>query len=209
MISNIDDNLGRLRERLTELGLADNTLLIFMTDNGTARGAKFTDYRGNDGRLTGGFNAGMRGMKGSPYEGGHRVPCFWHWPGGKLTGGRDVDGLAAHLDLLPTLIDLCKLEQAAPVALDGHSLRQALAGESPIDPERVVIAHHQEVPDPEKYRFASVMKGAWRLILRNDLAEPDKPAVELYRLSDDPGQKSNVVDKHPEIASAEAVRPPV
>ena len=109
MIANIDDNVGRLRRRLEELGLADDTLLIFLTDNGTAHGATFSDARGNDGKLVSGYNAGMRGRKGSPYEGGHRVPCFLHWPAGKLTGGRDVDGLSAHLDLLPTLIDLCGL----------------------------------------------------------------------------------------------------
>jgi arylsulfatase A-like enzyme len=201
MIANIDDNVGRLRARLAELGLADNTLFIFMTDNGSARGAKFTDNRGNDNRLISGYNAGMRGIKGSPYEGGHRVPCFWHWPEGKLTGGRDVNGLAAHLDLLPTLIDLCQLKQSTAVAYDGRSLRHALNGESPIDPERIVIAHHQEVPDPEKYRFASVMQGDWRLILRNDLPKGEKPAVELYRLTDDPGQKNNIVANRPNLAA--------
>jgi arylsulfatase A-like enzyme len=202
MISNIDDNLGRLRERLAELGLADNTLIIFMTDNGTARGAQFTDYRGNDGRQLRGFNAGRRGIKGSPYEGGHRVPCFWHWPAGKLTGGRDVAGLTAHFDLLPTLIDMCQLKQATPVAYDGRSLRDALAGAVRVDPGRVLIAHHQEVPNPEKYRFACVMQGDWRLILRNDLAEGDKPALELYRLTDDPGQQNNVLEMRRAVAAS-------
>ncbi len=124
MIANIDENLGRLRQRLAELGLAEDTLLVYMTDNGTARGATFTDQRGNEGHLTSGYNAGMRGLKGSPYEGGHHVPCFLHWPAGKLTGGRDVQGLTAHFDLLPTLVDVCDLKQATPVAYDGRSLRR-------------------------------------------------------------------------------------
>jgi len=201
MIANIDDNVGRLRDRLNELKLADNTLLIFMTDNGTARGATFTDFRGNDGNLVSGFSAGMRGRKGSPYEGGHRVPGFWHWPAGKLTGGRDVHGLAAHFDVLPTLIDLCQLRDSHRVAYDGISLRTALAGVAPIPAERILVSHHQELPVPEKCRFASVMQDSWRLILRNDLAGEATPATELYRLADDPGQRANVAVQHPDIVN--------
>jgi arylsulfatase B len=76
-----------------------------------------------------------------------------------------------------------------------------LAGEEPIDSERVLIAHHQELPYPEKYRFASVMQGDWRLILRNDLPEHGMPAVELYRLSDDPEQKHNVLAQNVKVAA--------
>jgi len=112
-----------------------------------------------------------------------------------------VAGLSAHLDVLPTLIDLCKLNQTTPVAYDGQDLSKSLGGEEPIDPDRLLIAHHQEMPNPEKYRFASVLQGDWRLILRNDRAEGDKPAVELYRLSDDPGQRSDVAGKHPDLAA--------
>lgn len=201
MISNIDDNLGKLRQRLTDLGLAENTLLIFLTDNGTARGATFSDVRGNAGVFLRGYNALRRGIKGSPYEGGHRVPCFLHWPAGKLNGGRDVAGLSAHFDLLPTLIDLCRLQTSTQIAYDGRSLRAALAGDGPIDPARVLIAHHQELPSPEKYRFASVMQGDWRLILRSDLGQANGPTVELYRLTDEPGQRDDVVAAHPRVAA--------
>jgi len=196
MIANIDHNMGRLRRRIDELGLAHNTLLIFMTDNGTSRGATFSDARGNDGKLISGYNAGLRGRKGSPYEGGHRVPCFMHWPAGKLTGGRDVDGLAAHLDLLPTLIDLCRLKNPDRIDFDGISLRGALAGTAKLPADRILLAHHQELPSPEKHRFASVMQGPWRLILRNDLEGMAKPAVELYRLTDDPSQTRNIAAMH-------------
>ena len=153
-----------------------------------------------------GSNAGMRGRKGSPYEGGHRVPCFLHWPAGKLTGGRDVDGLSAHLDLLPTLIDLCGLGASPRVAFDGISLLNALTGRVPIPADRVLIAHHQELPDPERYRFASVMQGPWRLVLRNDLAGGEEPASELYHLAEDPGQHTLIGGKHPEVAARAAPR---
>ena len=104
MIANIDHNLGLLRERLVQLDLAENTILIFMTDNGTSAGGKF---KGLDSEASAGFNAGMRGKKSSIYDGGHRVPFFIHWPKGKLTGGREIDTLAAHYDVLPTLAELC------------------------------------------------------------------------------------------------------
>lgn len=199
MIANLDDNIGRLRQRLAEFELADNTLLIFMTDNGTARGATFTDNRGNDGKLTSGYNARMRGRKGSPYEGGHHVPCFLHWPQGKLIGGRDIAGLAAHFDLLPTLISLCGLKQPAPVQYDGIDLKDSLTGKAAIPAQRLLIAHHQEVPYPQRYRFACVMQGSWRLILRNDLAE--QPTSELYRLTGDPTEQSNVVREQAAVAA--------
>jgi len=107
MITNIDENVGRLMYFLRRSGLAHNTILIFMTDNGTAGGMRGKRVR--RGSSVVGFNAGMRGKKGSPYDGGHRVPLFIRWPEGGLVGGRDVDRLAAHLDVLPTLIELCGL----------------------------------------------------------------------------------------------------
>src|SRR5690606_21808308 len=79
MITNIDENLGRLEQKLAELDLTENTIFIFTTDNGTAAGTQ-----------KGGYNAGMRGQKGSEYEGGHRVPFFIRWPQGNIGGGRDI-----------------------------------------------------------------------------------------------------------------------
>ena len=103
MIANIDDNVGRLLARLQELGLDDNTIVIFMTDNGTAAGYN---------EMTGaGFNALMRGFKGSEYDGGHRVPCFIRWTG-TLPADKDVAPITAHIDILPTLVDLCGLQEA-------------------------------------------------------------------------------------------------
>ena len=86
MIENIDENMGRLLAQLKAWGISDNTLVIFMTDNGTATGATV-------------FNAGMRGSKNSPYQGGTRVPSFWRWPAG-FQGGVDCNALTAHIDIL-------------------------------------------------------------------------------------------------------------
>ena len=155
MITNIDENLGRLEKKLAELDLTDNTIFIFTTDNGTAAGAQ-----------RGGFNAGMRGQKGSEYEGGHRVPFFIRWPKGNIGGGRDVKHVTAHIDVLPTLAELCgvKLPQAAKV--DGKSLVPLLKDSEANWPERTLAVHSQRLEFPKKWRKAAVMTDRWRFVLR-------------------------------------------
>ena len=178
MIACLDARLGEFRARLEDLGLAENTVFVFTTDNGTAAGHR-----------NGGFNAGMRGAKGSVYEGGHRVPCFLHWPAGGLDEPRDVPGLTAHIDLLPTLLDLCGVPVETDLPLDGVSLAAALRGEQPV-PDRTLAVHSQRVEVPEKYRNFAVMIDRWRLVGRD----------ELYDLAADPEQKRNVVADHPAVA---------
>jgi arylsulfatase B len=180
MIGNIDDNVGRLRDFLQEQDLTANTILIFTTDNGTSSGENV-------------YNAGMRGKKGSEYEGGHRVPFFIHWPQGGLTGGRDVSPITAHVDVLPTLIDLCNIPSPAGVRFDGRSLRPLLQGEASLDengwPDRILVTDSQRVKDPIKWRKSSVMTSRWRLI----------NGEELYDIEADPGQSNDVATAHPEV----------
>ncbi|MEE8451321.1 MAG: arylsulfatase [Thermoguttaceae bacterium] len=183
MITNIDENLGRFRARLDELGLTENTLLIFMTDNGTTAGwidqkAGFKYY-----------NAGMRGWKGSEWDGGHRVPCFFHWPAGGLKGGRDVDTLTAHIDLLPTLVDLVGLEKPKGPPVDGISLRRALLGEEVEMPERTLFAHVQRSFLPPEWTRSAAMTERWRLI----------NGEQLYDITADPGQRNDIAADHPEV----------
>jgi len=175
MITNIDENTGRLMQRLDQLGIAENTILIFMTDNGTSGG---------------GFPAGMRGRKGNPYDGGHRVPCFIRWPGGKIQAGRDIDWLTAHIDLLPTLIDLCGLKSPAGVKFDGATLTPMLK-EALFSPGRMICVDQQRIDHPQKWRNAVVMTDRWRLI----------KGSELYDMKTDPGQKRNVAGKHTDVVA--------
>ncbi len=180
MITNIDENVGKLRKVLAEKGLAENTILVFTTDNGTAAGAGGPK----------GFNAGMRGQKGSEYDGGHRVPFFVHWPQGELTGGRDLHALSAHVDVLPTLAELCGLKVDPPNPLDGTSLARLLGDAPSVDwPDRTLLVHSQRVETPQKWRKSAVMTQRWRFV----------NGKELYDMTEDPGQKKDVAADHPEV----------
>jgi len=177
MIANIDENVGRLREHLREKGLEQNTIFIFTTDNGTARGARV-------------FNAGMRGNKGSPYDGGHRVPFFLHWPAGGYTKERRIRTLTAHIDVAPTLLDLCGIPTPEGVRFDGVSLRPLLEKGDHADwPDRIIMTDAQKRGTPVKWATTAVMSERWRLV----------EGKELYDIDADPGQKTNVYSSHPEV----------
>ena len=181
MITNIDDNMGRLMKKLKALDLEDNTLLVFMTDNGTAAG-----FRGGKG-----FNAQMRGTKGSEYDGGHRVPCFVRWPAGGITGGRDVERLTAHVDLLPTFADICSLKKPRKVKLDGTSIAPLLHEPDRDWPDRILITDSQRIENPEKWRKSAVMTDRWRLV----------NGAELYEIKKDPGQENDVAAANPQVVA--------
>jgi arylsulfatase len=186
MIRNIDDNVGKLDQFLQEAGLFDDTIVIFLTDNGSTMGEMY-------------FDAGMRGRKTQMWEGGHRVPCFVRWPGGDLGEPRDVDGLAQAQDLLPTLLELCGI--TAPAACDGISLAPVLRGKASLPEDRMIVINYSEMPhgfefaapdSPSLVRreTSAVLWKRWRL-LRD---------AELYDLHTDPMQQRNVLAEHPEVA---------
>jgi len=179
MIANIDENMARLDVMLKESGLYDNTLLIFMTDNGGTYGVPI-------------WNARMRGGKTQYYDGGHRVPCFIRWPAGGLRQPDNVDTLAECQDLLPTLIDLCDLRVPRGARFDGVSLAALLRGKpQPKLADRKLVVQYgiwEEYMGPTKWNCA-VMWGKWRLFR----------GKALYNLAHDPGQKTDVAAKYPQI----------
>jgi arylsulfatase A-like enzyme len=181
MITNIDENVGKLLGRLKELDLEKSTLVLFMTDNGSAAGA---GPKPGDG-----YNAGMRGLKGSEYDGGHRVPCFFRWSG-RIATGADRPALSAHIDILPTLVDLCGLKRPKTLPLDGVSLRPVLEGNVDM-PARTLFVHSQRIDHPEKWRKCAVMTDRWRLV----------NGKELYDMPADPGQRSDVASKHASVVA--------
>lgn len=191
MISNIDDNLGLLEKKLEELGLRKNTVLVFMTDNGTSAGVNLDQQA----FPVEGYNAGMRGKKGSPYDGGHRVPLFIRWPEGNVPEGKDIDEIAAYTDVLPTLIALCGLDmEAANVTSEnfhGKSLMSLIMEDEPVWEERTLVTDTQREEMLQKGKDAAVMTNRWRLVYD----------TLLFDMENDPGQTQNVIDQHPEVAN--------
>lgn len=178
MITNIDDNVGATRELLRELGIAENTLFIYTTDNGTSSGAKV-------------FNAGMRGAKGSEYEGGHRVPFIAHWPAAGWKTKHVDDTLCHAIDIVPTLLEVTGADRPEPVKLDGVSIRTLLdpgAEESGVPEGRFIVTDSQRVRFPIKWKQTAVMSGKWRLV----------NGKELYDVASDPGQERNLYAKQPD-----------
>ena len=175
MITNIDDNVGATRKLIADLGIADNTIFIFTTDNGTASGA-------------GVFNAGMRGNKGSAYDGGHRVPMFIHWPAAGLNTHRKIATLCHAVDVVPTLLETCGIPNKAEVKFDGLSLKDLIDPTTDVAwPERFLVTDSQRVVDPVKWRQSSVMSQQYRLI----------NGKELYDITKDPGQEKNIAKNKP------------
>lgn len=173
MISNLDENIGRLESFLTSSGLRDNTIVIFFHDNGGTAGVSI-------------FNAGMRGRKTQYYEGGHRAACFIRWPNGKLRSAGELDPLAQVQDLLPTLVDLCGLKAPDTARFDGTSLAALLQGKVNELADRILVVQYGQ--RPAKWE-ACVLWNKWRLVGES----------ELYDLKSDPGQMTNVADKHPDV----------
>ena len=192
MITNLDHNLGLLREKLAALQLADNTIFIFLTDNGTSAGVARQALEKGDYR---GFSAGMRGVKSTVYEGGHRVPFFIHWPAGGVQGGEDRAQLTAHLDVLPTLAELCGFSLADSVTLDGASFTNVLHDASaPAPRDHYITQLHggaRFVSEPKPFLTSCVVKDDWRLL----------DGEKLFNLREDPTQSRNVAERHSDVVA--------
>lgn len=176
MITNIDDNVGATRQFLKELGVADNTLFIFTTDNGTATGSEV-------------FNAGMRGKKGSEYDGGHRVPFIAHWPAAGWNTKHECDMLCHAVDVVPTVVGLAGGKKPQSLQWDGVSIETFLDPErKPTVGDRMLVTDSQRIRDPIKWRKTAVMSQQWRLV----------NGKQLFEIKKDPGQETDVAAAHPQ-----------
>jgi arylsulfatase len=203
MIANIDDNVGRLLAQLDTWGIAKDTLVVFINDNGGTVGTKI-------------HNAGMRGQKGTPWQGGTRAASFWRWPG--TLKPADVDSFCAHLDFLPTLAELAgaKLSAKANTQVEGRSLTPLLADPKAPWGDRFFVTHVGRWPkgaDPDKSQYdnCSLREGKWQAVRtgegrRNQKAKPTPeqdaasgPRWMLFDLKADPGQQTDVAAQHPEV----------
>ena len=184
MIANIDENVGRILQKLDQLHLATQTIVIFMTDNGA------TNQH---------YTAGLRNQKGSVYEGGIRSPFFWRGPG--ATKPAKVEGLAAMIDIAPTLLDVCGIK--ATPNFDGKSLRPLLDNPTAAWDDRQVFIQFHRGDTPERYRNFCVRTRRWKLLHSLPIAQPLGKTVqlELYDLLNDPAESKNLIDEHPAIAA--------
>ncbi len=174
MVSNLDENIGRLLGRLDRLQLAENTIVIFLTDNGP-----------NGQR----YNAGLRAAKGSVYEGGVRVPFFIRWPG-SWKDGRRVETIAAHIDVYPTLLEACDVAAPKGRPVDGMSLLPLIQGDTRGWPDRMLFTHREGNADPAAMYPGTVRTQRYNLV----------NGKELYDVTEDPGERNDVSAAHPEIA---------
>lgn len=176
MITNMDDNIGRVLAKLKELDLERDTIVVFMTDNGP-------QHRGR-------FNAGMRGNKGTVYEGGIRVPCFLRWPR-VVKPGTKVDRLAADIDMLPTLLEACGVPAPKEIKIDGASLMPLVRGNGSAWPDRTLFFQWHRGDEPQPFRACAARTERWKLV----------DGKELYDLENDPAESRDVAAQHPKIVA--------
>lgn len=195
MIHNIDENVGRLLARLDEWGIAKNTLVVMMNDNGGTAGVKV-------------FNAGMRGSKVTPWRGGTRAFSFWRWPG--KFAPADCDALTAHVDFFRTIATLgaARLPAEAEAQVEGRDLTPLLENPAAPWPARTLITHtgrwpKGSPPDTAQYRNCAIRDPRYTLVSVRGGAQP---AWELYDVKADPGQTRDIAaERSAEVQRLSAV----
>lgn len=190
MVSNIDENVGRLQTALKEMELIDNTIVIFLTDNGP-----------NSRR----YVNGLRGMKTSVYEGGIKTLCMLQWPA-KIKAKKQVDQLAAHIDLAPTILKACGVDPFADgePKLDGIDLWPAVDDDPQTNIENgrqlFIQTHRGNVP--QRFHHCAVIGEKWKVVNHSGFGKETlegEPAFELFDLTNDPYEQTNLAASHPEI----------
>jgi len=185
MIENVDANFGALLKQLDDWAIADNTLVIYLaSDNGGTKGIHI-------------FNAGMRGSKGRPYQGGTRVPGFFRWPAGGIPAGTECDALSSAIDIFPTLAAItgAKLPDAVKQQVEGRSLLPLLKNPQAEWTDRTLVHHVGRWDKGQmaewKYKDCAIQDSRFTLVNNQ----------ELYDLKTDPGESKNVIAEHPEVVA--------
>jgi arylsulfatase A-like enzyme len=187
MITCIDDNVGRLLRQLEDLKIAENTIVVFLTDNGPQQPR---------------YNSGIRERKGSVHDGGIRVPFFVRWAG-RLSPGREVTQIAAHLDLLPTLLEACQVPVPGRLKIDGTSLWPLLSGATVPWPSRTLHFQWHRGDEPELYRACAARSDRFKLVqpVGANGRPTNEPPFMLFDMPADPFERNDIAAQHPEIIS--------
>ena len=203
VVEELDHETGRLLDKLDALGLRDNTLVIYTTDNGPWCQSKYYENKKGhpEGSIFWGDPGPLRAGKGSAYEAGSRVPCIVRWPG-KVPAGRTSDALWATIDCLPTFTALSGVKPPMDRVIDGIDQTALLLGQTEEGRETFV---YDQVGDGDADMGVGIRKGKWKLLLpgrKKDhrfLMDFGTNGLELYDLDRDIGEKNNVADDHPEV----------
>jgi arylsulfatase A-like enzyme len=196
MVENLDENIGRFLQFLSTSGLDQKTIVIFMSDNG-GWGVR--------------YSAGLRDQKGSVYEGGIRVPFFVRAPG-RLRAAVDIDRIAAHIDVLPTLLDLCGVKLPPKLQLDGRSLAPLMRDPSAAWQPRTLFFQQSRpdpngIDEPRLFTHCAARSQQYKIVMTApDPKQTYTKAIaagetELYDIIRDPGEKSNIAAQHPHIVA--------
>ncbi len=188
MITNIDDNVGKLMDKLNQLGIADNTIVIYLNDNGpnTMR------YVGN-----------MRGMKTHMDDGGIRSPLVFHWPA-KVKANATSSEMCAHLDLLPTLLEACGVDASGENKIDGRSFLPLLTEAKADWPTRQLVFQSHRGNQPQPFHHFALHEGPWKLVHPSGFGKErfeGAAKLELYDLKADPQQRKDLAAAHPEVVA--------
>jgi arylsulfatase len=183
MVTNIDENVGKLLEKLKELEIEDNTIVIFMTDNGPQQVR---------------YVAGMRGRKGNVFQGGVRVPFYMQYPA-KFKKEADIDVMAAHIDILPTLADLCQVPVPTTNPIDGKNLVPLLNGKGVDWTDRSLFFYWTR-RYPELYNNIALQKSNFKLVGHTNY-NAQLNDFNLFNLKEDPYEQNNLINDNPKIAA--------
>lgn len=189
MIAAVDDGVGRIMDTLERTGQSEDTMVVFTSDHGPSR-ESWNDLSGSEEPFYGGSSGPFRGHKTSLLEGGIRVPAIIRYPG-VFKGETEYDGLASHIDLLPTIADCCDV--GTPDDLDGESLLSPIQNDA--EPHRVMYWERTE--DWGRCQLA-IRDGDWKLIINGRDIESDPEEVHLSHLARDRGESTNRADAEPE-----------
>ena len=184
MVTNIDDNIGKLIQKLDDLNISNNTLVIFMTDNGPQQ-VRYT--------------AGLRGRKGSVYRGGVRVPFYVRYPN-KWKGNRNIETIAAHIDVLPTISEICDVKLPENKKLDGRNL-VPLLNDKKVAWENRPLFFYWTRRYPELYQNMAVQKGIYKLVGHTDFNAQIED-FGLFNIKEDPFEQHNLIQDKKEIAES-------
>ena len=182
MIENADRNFGRLLDFLDDRGVADDTIVVFLVDNGPVRGR---------------WNAGLRGGKTTVYEGGIRSPLWIRWPG-HLSPETVVDAISAHIDIMPTLLQATGTPEPTGAAFDGKSLLPLLEGKDVDWPDRHLVIQSHRGDVPERDHNCAIIGETWKLVRASGYGQATAGRAaqwQLYDIDDDPGEADNRIAK--------------